>query len=240
MAIDKILFLGHASVILEANTKSDPYRIAIDPWLLGNPLCPQQFQNPKQLDLIVLSHGHADHASDAVRLANHCGSKIIATWELANLLVAQGVAESQVVPMNKGGSFSINGFKISLTHAMHSNSFGTDSGPKYAGEACGIVVEDGSRAIYHSGDTALFSDMQLIGERFLPEIALLCIGDRFTMGPEDAARAVRFLKPKVCIPIHHSTFGDLTGKPDQFAKACAGITEVCTLAPGESYSVSNS
>ncbi|MCB0337745.1 MAG: metal-dependent hydrolase, partial [Bdellovibrionales bacterium] len=182
MSFQKIVFAGHSACFI--HTKE--LVIAIDPWLQANPSCPDDLKSPDKIDLIVLTHGHFDHASEAAGLAKSLGSKVIATFELAQLLGNEGVPESQLCPMNKGGTLEIEGLNVSLTHAMHSSSYETASGPQYAGEACGVVLGDGIRNLYHAGDTALFSDMSLIKDQYQPEIALLPIGDRFTMGPVEA------------------------------------------------------
>lgn len=234
MSIKSLTYAGHSAVLLE----TDRFTVGIDPWLEGNPRCPQQLLNPKDLKLIVLTHGHADHASDALRLAKSCNATIAATWELAMIMGREGVPESQLIPMNKGGTVEFEGLKVTLTHALHSSSYDTKSGPVYAGEACGAVVSDGRTTIYHAGDTALFSDMALIKEHYAPQVGLLPIGDRFTMGPKEAAHAAKLLGIKTAIPIHYATFGLLTGTAQDFSEQCRKVGVECVaLEPGEAHTL---
>lgn len=226
-----ITYAGHSAVFVDYGSTV----VAIDPWLRGNPLCPENLQSPSKLDLIVLSHGHSDHAGDAVRLQKDTGAAIAATYELAMIMIGEGVPAEKVMPMNKGGSATVNGIEVSLTNAYHSSSYDTANGPVYAGEACGVILSGGGTRIYHAGDTSLFSDLKLIGDQFSPDVALLPIGNRFTMNPLEAAQAAAWTKCKLAIPIHHKTFGLLTGTYDEFAAACdkVGIPSK-ELAPGES------
>lgn len=234
MNFKAITFAGHSAVFLHAEN----FVAAIDPWL-DNPLCPASLKTPQKLDLIALTHGHADHASNAVALAKSSGALVAANYELLMVLVSEGLPQEQILPMNKGGCITHQGITISLVHAFHSSSYDTaERGTVYAGEACGVVLKDGKNSIYHAGDTALFSDMALIREIHQPTLALLPIGDRFTMGPKDAARAASLIGAPVVIPIHHSTFPLLSGTPDAFREACLGLQcAVHTLAPGESYTL---
>lgn len=229
-----IRFAGHSAVFIQHAKQT----IAIDPWLKGNPLCPTELYTPDSIDFIALTHGHADHASDVVRLARHFGCKVIATYELATLLIEDGVSEDLVVPMNKGGSTTIDGVTFTLTHAMHSNSYDSKNGTRYAGEACGVVLQLAGRCFYHAGDTALFGDMSLIAESYAPEIGFLPIGDRFTMGPGEAAKAAKLLELKTVIPIHFNTFPLLTGSAQQFQNELKNDTvEVIVLEPGQSHAL---
>lgn len=230
MTRSSLTYAGHSAVILSCAGM----RVAIDPWLQGNPLCPPDLVNPGKLDLIVLSHGHSDHAGDAVRVAQNSGAKVAATYELAMIMVAQGVPQEHVIAMNKGGSVSVGHLSVTLTHAYHSSSFETANGPVYAGEACGVVISSPGWTVYHAGDTALFGDMQLIGTRYKPDVALLPIGDHFTMGPDEAAEAAALVRCGTAIPIHYKTFGLLTGTYEAFQEGCRarGIESV-ELKPGE-------
>lgn len=231
MAIQEITFAGHSAVFLSDGSRT----LAVDPWLEGNPICPDRLKSPAQLDAIILTHGHADHASEAVRLAVKHNAMLFATYELAMIMVRDGVPEQQVVGMNKGGTTAWEGFRISLTNAFHSSSYDGPRGTEYAGEPCGVVIDDGTRRIYHSGDTALFSDIALIKDQYSPEIALLCIGDRFTMGPREAAKAAKLVGCKTAIPIHYGTFPLLTGTPGEFTEECGKLgIEVKVIEPGAS------
>jgi L-ascorbate metabolism protein UlaG (beta-lactamase superfamily) len=226
-----ITYAGHSAVFVELGGK----RIAIDPWLRGNPLCPPQLQSPKGTDIIVLSHGHSDHASDAVRVQKESGALLAATYELAMIMIAEGVPSNQVIPMNKGGSVTIDNVTITLTNAYHSSSYDTKTGTVYAGEASGIVLSSAGVSVYHAGDTSLFADIKLIGETFKPHVALLPIGDRFTMGPEEAAQAAAWSKCTLALPIHYKTFDLLTGTYEEFSRSCSKLgVESRELAPGES------
>lgn len=233
--LKSIQFLGHSSAFFQA----DDYTIAIDPWLEGNPACLDACKNPKRIDLIVLTHGHFDHASEAPRLVKRYGAKVIATYELGAIMISEGVPDTHVIQMNKGGTTEVDGFQITLTHAMHSSSYDTAKGAVYAGEPCGIVVRDGASSIYHAGDTALFSDMALIKDAYEPQVALLPIGDRFTMGPKEAAKAAKILGVKTAIPVHHSTFPLLTGTPEEFSRYCSELgIRAHPLSSGESILIS--
>jgi L-ascorbate metabolism protein UlaG (beta-lactamase superfamily) len=228
--MQSITFAGHSALFVAAQN----YAIAIDPWLTTNPACPANLKQPTKLDLIILTHGHSDHAADAANLAKHYGATVVATYELAMLMIREGVPEKHVQPMNKGGSLTVGPVKVTLTHAMHSSSYDIGKDTFYAGEPCGVVLTDAKRAIFHAGDTALFSDLKLIGERYHPEISFLPIGDRFTMGPEEAAHAAEFLQTKLAVPIHFETFPLLTGSAEQFEAACEKRKiQTRVLKPGE-------
>jgi len=233
--LKSLTYCGHSAVLVQAGEKI----IGIDPWLDGNPLCPANLKNPKKLDIIVLTHGHSDHAGDTARLAKKFSSKIVATWELATLFAEEGISSEQLVPMNKGGTVEIDGLKLSLTNAFHSSSFDSPKrGTIYAGEACGAILSDGTNTLYHAGDTALFSDMTLIKEQYHPTIALLPIGDRFTMGPTEAAQAAKLIGAKKNIPIHFGTFSLLTGTPEEFESACKSVNVLAqTLNPGQEIGI---
>jgi L-ascorbate metabolism protein UlaG (beta-lactamase superfamily) len=224
----KFTFLGHAAGYLE--TGSD--RFLFDPFLTGNP---KAAVTADQLNptYIFLTHGHGDHVGDSVAISKRTGAPIITTYELANWLGAQGAA---TVAMNHGGWGQFPFGRVRFTIAFHSSSTIEEGGrPLYLGEPAGVVLQTEGKVIYHAGDTALFSDMRLIGEDAPIDLALLPIGEHFTMGPKDAAKAVEFLAPKRVVPIHYGTFPPLIGDPQEFAKLVkATATEVHLLQPGES------
>lgn len=234
MTSAKITYAGHSAVFVQLAG----IHLAVDPWLQGNPLCPSELQSPSKLDLIVLTHGHSDHAGDAVRVAKATGASIAATYELAMIMVAEGISSDKVIPMNKGGSVDFKGVAITLTNAFHSSSFDGNHGTVYAGEACGAIIAAGETVLYHAGDTELFGDMRILGERHQPTVAMLPIGDRFTMGPADAAQAAEWLRCGLAIPIHYKTFDLLSGTYEEFGRECdrRGVPHR-ELQPGESLAV---
>ena len=223
----KFTFLGHAAGYLE--TESDKF--LFDPFLTGNPKAAVSADQVEPT-YILLTHGHGDHVGDAVAISKRTGAPIITTFELANWLGAQG---AETIALNHGGWCKFSFGRVRFTVAFHSSSTIEEGGrPLYLGEAAGIVLETEGKIIYHAGDTALFSDMGLIGEDAPIDLALLPIGEHYTMGPKDAAKAVGFLAPKRVVPIHYGTFPPLVGDPQQFASLAKGTgAEVCVLGPGE-------
>lgn len=231
-----VTYAGHSAVFLIMSGMT----IAIDPWLKGNPLCPEGLLEPTEIDVIALTHGHSDHASDVVRVQAFTDASVVATYELAMILIKEGVPTDKVIPMNKGGTCTLrDAVSITLTNAFHSSSYDTPDGPVYAGEACGLVVSNGTSAVYHAGDTLLFDDMKRIGQEHSLTAAFLPIGDRFTMGPREAAQAAQLLSARVAIPIHYNTFPLLTGTYEEFSAACdkLGIAHK-ELIVGESTTLS--
>ena len=224
----QITWLGHSAFRLRTPGGKE---ILLDPWYTGNPSFPESAK-PKRADLILLSHGHSDHITDAASMAKATGATVVGIWEVTSWLGSKGVKNLE--PMNKGGTITTKGLRITMTDARHSSSF-DDNGIVYLGEPAGFVVTlENGQTFYYAGDTSLFGDMKLIGELHKPDIAFLPIGDRFTMGPDTAAMAARWLGVKQVVPMHYGTFPLLTGTPDQLEKhlATSGI-EVLILKPGE-------
>jgi L-ascorbate metabolism protein UlaG (beta-lactamase superfamily) len=204
-----ITWLGHSTFLVRTPGGK---RLLFDPWLTGNPACPDTLKKPPRADVILVSHGHSDHTGDLVACARDSGAPVAAIWELCDWLGQKGI--KNLAPMNKGGSQELAGVRITMTDARHSSSVTENGHLIYLGEAAGFVVrlEDG-RAIYYAGDTCLFGDMRLIGEIYTPEIAFLPIGDRFTMDPAAAAKACELLGVRQVVPMHWGTFPMLTGTP---------------------------
>ena len=225
-----ITWLGHSTFIVRTPGGK---RLLFDPWLSSNPSCPEAMKKPPRVDLILASHGHFDHIEDLLACGRESGAPVVAIFELCDWLTRKGIANTS--PMNKGGSQEIGGLRITMTDARHSSGYFDNGQMVYMGEPAGYVVrlEDGL-SLYFAGDTCLFGDMRLIGELYAPAIAFLPIGDRFTMGPAQAARAAELLGVKLIVPMHWGTFPLLTGTPDalQALVEPRGI-QVLDLKPGE-------
>ena len=224
----ELTWLGHSAFRVESPGGK---RIYVDPFLHGNPKCPESELEPERCDLIVLTHGHGDHVGDTVAIHQRFGCPVVAQVELRGWLTGKGVADDgQTCSINKGGTASIEGVKITLTDANHSSSAPDGT---YGGEAAGVVLEfeDGFR-IYFAGDTNVFGDMSLIGRLYSPDVAVLPIGDHFTMGPREAAVALELLGVIRCVPCHYGTFGLLTGTPEELRALAPPGVEVLAPEPG--------
>ena len=224
-----ITWLGHSTFILRTPGGK---RVMFDPWLTGNPSCPDSMKKPPKVDLILASHGHSDHIDDLVSVARESGAPVVGIFELCVWIGTKGI--SNTAPMNKGGAVEVAGLRVTMTDAHHSSSYMDNGQIVYLGEPAGYVVklEDGM-SFYFAGDTCLFGDMRLIGEIYKPDIAFLPIGDRFTMGPDTAARAADMLGVRQVVPMHWGTFPLLTGTPAELKKHLKAGVEVLELKPGQ-------
>lgn len=230
--IPTFTYLGHSTVRCDL---PDGQVMVIDPWVQSNPRCPEALHHFERIDAILITHAHGDHLGDAIALAKRYQPKVVvATYELCGWLSKQGVANCS--GMNLGGSQEVLGAKVTQVIAHHTSSIETEDGPIYGGVATGFVVSlPGGFTFYHAGDTALFSDMQLICELYRPRLAFLPIGDFFTMDPRQAALACKFLEVREVIPIHWGTFPLLKGRPEHLRRELASLgvnCEVVALEPG--------
>jgi L-ascorbate metabolism protein UlaG (beta-lactamase superfamily) len=210
-------------------------RVYIDPFL-KNPRCPESEREPERVDLIALTHGHDDHVGSTVQLAQQFDCPVVALVELRGWLSLQGLPEDMTQAFNKGGTVEHDGVKVTMTDAHHSSGGFENNQFIYLGEPCGFVIEvENGTKLYFAGDTNVFMDMQLIGRIYEPDVAILPIGDHFTMGPREAAIALELLGVKRCVPCHYGTFPILTGTPDQLRELTN--VELVVPEPGETITV---
>ncbi len=230
----KITWFGHATFLYETPGGK---RIMIDPWVQNNPACPEELKQVSQLDAMLITHGHFDHIGDAVKIAKQADPKtVVGIFELYQWLEKKGV--KNCTGMNKGGTLDVEGIKATMLHADHSCGISEDDGSiTYGGEAVGYLLEmENGFRVYQSGDTAIFGDLRLYGELFKPDLAVLPIGDLFTMDPRQAAYACEMLGVKMVIPSHYGTFPALTGTPDKLREELSKrgyACEVIAPKPGE-------
>lgn len=228
---NKLTWLGHAAFRI---TTPSGKVIIIDPWIKSNPACPESLKNIEKTDIMLITHGHFDHIADAVDLGKKHKPQIVAMPETCGWLESKGV--KNVNGMNKGGTQKVGEIEVTMVNALHSSGIQDGDKMVYGGDPCGYIIHlPGGFKVYHAGDTAVFGDMKLIGELYSPDLAMLPIGDHYTMGPREAALAIRLLGVRDVIPMHFGTFPILTGTPDRLRELTQDIAglNVHTLKPGE-------
>ena len=230
MADTTLTWLGHSAFRINA---AGGKRIYVDPFLNGNPKCPEEEKNPEHADVIAITHAHGDHLGDTVDLAKKHGSVVVAAVELADWLQIKHELTNVRDP-NKGGTIDVDGITFTMTHAQHSSS---NDNLEYMGEPCGIVVGVDGKRVYFAGDTNAFGDMQLIARLYDPQVAVLPIGGHYTMDPKEAALALELLGVKRCVPCHYGTFPPLKGTPDELAKLAPSGVTIEKIEPGESITL---
>jgi L-ascorbate metabolism protein UlaG (beta-lactamase superfamily) len=234
---NKLTWLGHAAFKIET---SGGEVILIDPWILTNPMCPEKDKKFERIDTMLVTHGHFDHIADAVELGKKFKPKVVGIYELCAWLESKGVTGTS--GMNKGGSQRVGEIEVTMVNAVHSCGIKDGDQIIYGGEACGYIIRlPGGLTIYHAGDTAVFGDMKIIADLYAPDLAMLPIGDFYTMGPKEAALAIRLLNVRHVIPMHFGTFPPLIGRPEQLRGLTQDIggLEIHALKPGESLGEAN-
>ena len=224
----EVRFLGHAAFELADGDAT----VLIDPFLTGNPKCPENELTPERVDIIALTHAHGDHLGDTVELAKKHGCTVIAAVEFADWLQIKHELKNVRDP-NKGGTVDVDGVTFTLTNAHHSSS---NNQLEYMGEPCGIVVGADGKRVYFAGDTCVFGDMALIKRLYAPDVAVLPIGGHYTMGPNEAAVALELLGTNRCVPCHFGTFPVLTGSPDELRALAPNVT-VEDVQPGGTITI---
>jgi len=211
-----ITYLGHSAVRIKGART-----VFIDPFLTGNPMAAITPAKITAADVVVVTHDHGDHLGDAFAIAKRTGAVLVAMHEIAVDAAAEGIASEG---MNIGGTVEARGVKVHMVPALHSAG---------KGNAAGVVIEIEGKKIYHAGDTGLSYDLKLVGEYFHPDLSFIPIGDRYTMGPVSAAKAVEFVKTKKAVPIHYGTYPLIATDPQEFKKNVGAAAEVIILKPGE-------
>ncbi len=226
-------WLGHGTFLFKSPGGK---RLLIDPWVTTNPRCPESARKIGALDLILVTHGHSDHTSDAVSIARTSEARLVAPFELSVWFEQKGL--QRVTGMNPGGTLPAWDMRITMVPAVHSSSVVDEGRIVAVGIAVGYVIRfDRGPTVYFAGDTAIFGDMSLIGELYQPTIAFLPFGDICTMGPEQAAKACGLLRVQQVVPMHYGTFPALTGTPSKLRELLGtGSVRVLEMAPGETAS----
>ena len=220
----KVTWYSHACFLIE----TDDSKILIDPYITDNPLSPIT-SDSVEADYILVSHGHGDHLGDTVSIAKRTGAMVISNFEIQSWLIGQGL--ENVHPQHIGGGFDYPWGRVKLTHALHGSALPDGS---YGGNPCGFLLYLQGKKLYHACDTGLFYDMKLIGEEGI-DLAILPIGDNFTMGPDDALRAVKLIEPARVVPIHYNTFDVIKQDPHAWANRVKEETSarVTVMNPGD-------
>jgi len=211
----KLTYLGHAAFLLEGSGES----IVIDPFLTDNPLATLKPEEVK-CNYVIVTHGHGDHIGDAVAIAKQNNATIISNYEIATWCGKQG---ADVHAMHIGGACNFSFGRVKLTIAHHGSGLDSPEGMIYMGNPTGALITIEEKTVFHAGDTGLFYDMKLIGEMNAIDVALLPIGDNFTMGIDDAVKAVEFLRPKLALPMHFNTFEVIKSNPEEFVRKVNAI-----------------
>ncbi|HKJ34533.1 MAG TPA: metal-dependent hydrolase, partial [Balneolales bacterium] len=205
----KAFWLGHSTFRF---VSPDGHIIYVDPFLTDNPKTPDNEKNPDKIDFILLTHGHEVHVGDTLDLAKKTGAKVVGILELITVLQKNGLKEDQSIGMNKGGTVYFDDFKVTMTSANHSSSWGG----VYTGEPAGLMIRfNNGYTVYHAGDTNIMYDMKIYGEIYKPNLVCLPIGDHFTMDPTEAAYAAKLVNAKFAVPIHYGTWPPLIGSPEE-------------------------
>ncbi|HVH69367.1 MAG TPA: metal-dependent hydrolase [Gemmatimonadales bacterium] len=224
-----LTFHGHACFVLEAHGR----RVIIDPFLTGNPAADIPLGRLAKVDAVLLSHGHGDHLGDAIPLAKRDGAMIVATAELARFCGERGAS---VHAMHIGGAHEFPFGRVKLVPAFHGGAVEGDATGQFTTNPCGVMVTMDGHSVYHCGDTALTLEMQLLAGRV--DAMLVPIGDNYTMGVEDAVRAVELVQPRMVIPMHYNTWDVIKADPAQFARGVGDRSRVVVLAPGQTHTLS--
>ncbi len=224
----KITWLGHSTFLIEGSE-----RILVDPFITGNPTAPIKAEDV-ECDVICVTHGHADHLGDAIPIAKRLGVPVVAIYELAQYISGRG---AEAVGMNFGGTLHREKSSITMVPAFHSSGI-TEAGFKIdGGLPGGFGISMDGHTIYHAGDTSLFSDMKLIGELHKPEVAMLPIGDLYTMNPYTASIAAEWLGVKTIIPMHYNTWPPIKQDPEDLRRMLEGKADVIIPIPGHPIAI---
>jgi len=219
----KIRWLGHAGFEIELEGKI----VLVDPWLNGNPKAACKPSEIERADIVCVTHDHGDHMGDSVEICKRTGAVFLGTYELASQAQKNGVKEA--MGFNIGGTVNVKGINVTMVQAFHTCGSGAPTG---------FIIRGEGKTVYHAGDTGIFGDMKLIGEIYKPDVALLPIGDYYTMGALQASEAVKLIKPKIVVPMHYMTFPVLAQSADEFidlVKEKTPEVRVVVLNPGESF-----